>query len=79
MKLAAHHDMLCGEFLAYLDAPAQRWICYRCYFPHLLDRHQTVFALGEALAHLHYLEGRGMRNQVPGPDGIDRFVGHIAL
>ena len=32
-----------------------------------LDRHQTVFALGEALAHLHYLEGRGMRNQVPGP------------
>jgi hypothetical protein len=25
---------------------------------HPLDRHQTVFALGEAQAHLHYLEDR---------------------
>ena len=39
-----------------------------------LDRHQTAFALGEALAHLHYLEARGELDRVPGEDGVDRFI-----
>jgi hypothetical protein len=39
-----------------------------------LDRHQTAFALGEALAHLHYLERRGALDRVYGADGVDRFL-----
>ena len=39
-----------------------------------LDRHQTAFALGEALAHLHYLEARGELSRVSGEDGVARFI-----
>jgi len=39
-----------------------------------LDRHQTAFALGEALAHLHYLMGRGALARMLGADGANRFV-----
>jgi len=39
-----------------------------------LDRHQMAFALGEALAHLHYLKGRGQLVCEPGSDGVNRFV-----
>jgi hypothetical protein len=39
-----------------------------------LDRHQTAFALGEALAHLHYLMGQGALARMLGADGANRFV-----
>ena len=35
-------------------------------FRRQLDRHQTGFALGEALAHLHYLVGQGEIERTPG-------------
>ena len=34
-------------------------------FRRQLDRHQMGFALGEALAHLHYLEGQGALAREP--------------
>jgi len=43
-------------------------------FRRLLDRHQMGFALGEALAHMHYLEGQGALAREPGSDGVDRFI-----
>jgi hypothetical protein len=43
-------------------------------FRRLLDRHQMGFALGEALAHLHYLEGQGALSRDSGADGITRFL-----
>jgi hypothetical protein len=42
-------------------------------FRRVLDRHQLGFALGEALAHLHYLEARGALARHVGSDGINRF------
>jgi len=39
-----------------------------------LDRHQIGFALGEALAHLHYLWGEGALSRETDADGVDRFV-----
>ena len=39
-----------------------------------LDRHQMAFALGEALAHLHYLMGQGALARILGADGVNRFV-----
>jgi hypothetical protein len=32
------------------------------------------FALGEALAHLHYLRGLGALTRGTGEDGVDRFL-----
>ena len=42
-------------------------------FKRKLDRHQTGFALGEALAHVHYLIGQGELARATGADGVDRF------
>ena len=48
-----------------------------------LDRHQTGFALGEALAHLHYLVGQGeiertagreRRQPLPAQGGVRRVA-----
>ena len=39
-----------------------------------LDRHQMGFALGEALAHLHYLMYQGALERMLGADGVDRFI-----
>jgi hypothetical protein len=43
-------------------------------FKRRLDRHQTGFALGEALAHVHYLIGEGELDRATGDDGVDRFL-----
>ena len=42
-------------------------------FKRELDAHQTVFALGETLAHLHYLRDEGKVAATVGTDGIVRF------
>ncbi len=42
-------------------------------FERQLDIHQFGFAIGEALAHLHYLEWQGRAVRMVGADGIHRF------
>ncbi len=42
-------------------------------FRRKLDLHQTFFAMGETLAHLNYLTGRGRLVRTVGADGIARF------
>ena len=39
-----------------------------------LDAHQTFFAMGEAIAHLHYLYYAGEAERAEGPDGIMRYA-----
>ena len=39
-----------------------------------LDAHQTFFAMGEAIAHLHYLYYAGEASRAAGPDGIMRYA-----
>ena len=43
-------------------------------FRRQLDRHQMGFALGEALAHLHYLKEQGALTLDTGADGVNRFL-----
>jgi hypothetical protein len=43
-------------------------------FPRPLDLHQTTFALGESLAHLHALWFDGRVERRRGDDGVYRFV-----
>ncbi len=43
-------------------------------FPRELDTHQTMFAMGEAIAHLNRLEHAGRLVRTQGDDGVIRFV-----
>jgi glyoxylase-like metal-dependent hydrolase (beta-lactamase superfamily II) len=73
-ELAAHHEARCAELLKALSRPQSAVDMLPVLFRRPLDQHQTAFALGEALAHLHYLEARGALERVHGPDGVDRFL-----
>ena len=73
-ELAAHHQARCAEIIEALVRPGSAVDLLPVLFRRPLDRHQTAFALGEALAHLHYLEGQGALVRECGPDGVDRFI-----
>ena len=49
-------------------------------FNRQLDTHQTMFAMGEAIAHLNYLEQAGRLSRSIGADGVIRYSrpGHCA-
>jgi glyoxylase-like metal-dependent hydrolase (beta-lactamase superfamily II) len=53
--LEAHHRARCGEVLVACELPKTAVELLPVLFRRTLDRHQLGFALGEALAHLHYL------------------------
>jgi len=47
-------------------------------FPRALDDHQLMFAIGETIAHLNYLIGKGRARRETGSDGVVRFERAIA-
>ncbi len=69
----AHHQARCEEILSACVTPQSAVDLLPLLFRRPLDRHQTAFALGEALAHLHYLMGQGALDRVLGSDGVYRF------
>src|SRR5438132_10573523 len=73
-ELAAHHHARCAEVTAACARPHSAAELLPVMFRRRLDRHQTAFALGEALAHLHYLIGQGEIARAPDVDGVDRFL-----
>jgi glyoxylase-like metal-dependent hydrolase (beta-lactamase superfamily II) len=72
--LRAHHAARLHETLTALTAPRSAAEVARVLFPQELDGHQLGFALGEALAHLVWLEAEGRARRVVGEDGVHRFV-----
>jgi glyoxylase-like metal-dependent hydrolase (beta-lactamase superfamily II) len=73
-QLKAHHDERFADVLtACAEAPQNAADLLMVLFRRQLDLHQTTFAMGESLAHLHalWLDGRLTRRQ--GADGIYRF------
>ena len=72
--LAAHHRARCAEIIAACGRPQSAMNLLPVLFRRPLDRHQMAFALGEALAHLHYLMGQGALTRVLGSDGVNRFI-----
>jgi hypothetical protein len=72
--LAAHHQARCEEILTACVTPHSAVDLLPLLFRRPLDRHQTAFALGEALAHLHYLMVQRALDRVLGADGVYRFV-----
>ena len=73
-ELAAHHGARCDEVIAACARPISAAELMPVLFRRQLDRHQMGFALGEALAHLHYLEGQGALARQTGDDRVNRFL-----
>ena len=72
-ELAAHHYARCAEVIEACVRPTTAAELMPVLFRRKLDRHQMGFALGEALAHLHYLVGQGAVAGATGDDGVERF------
>jgi glyoxylase-like metal-dependent hydrolase (beta-lactamase superfamily II) len=71
--LRDHHDARLGEALDALVEPRTAAELVPTLFRRELDAHQLSFALGEALAHLHWLEAAGRAVRLVDADGIQRF------
>ena len=73
-QLEQHHQARLAELMQALDEPKSAGDLLGVLFRRPLDAHQTFFAMGEAIAHLHYLYYAGRVKRVPGADGIMRYA-----
>jgi glyoxylase-like metal-dependent hydrolase (beta-lactamase superfamily II) len=74
-QLEQHHRERFAELKAELDkGPRSAGELLPVLFRRPLDAHQTFFAMGEAIAHLHYLYYAGEATRAAGPDGIMRYA-----
>ncbi len=74
-QLHAHHDERLAEVLAACRREPQHAAgLLGLLFRRRLDLHQTTFAMGEAIAHLHALWFDGRLERRRGDDGVWRFV-----
>jgi glyoxylase-like metal-dependent hydrolase (beta-lactamase superfamily II) len=74
-QLIAHHDERYAEVMAACARqPASAADLLPVLFKRPLDLHQTTFAMGEAVAHLHALESAGRLRGETGGDGVRRFA-----
>jgi glyoxylase-like metal-dependent hydrolase (beta-lactamase superfamily II) len=73
-QLHAHHAERLGEVMAACRAAACSALdVLPVLFPRAMDMHQTTFAMGEAVAHLHLLWYRGALHRNRDDDGVYRF------
>lgn len=73
--LEAHHAERFTELEAALrKEPKSAAELLGILFRRPLDAHQTFFAMGEAIAHLHYLYYAGRATRAAGPDGVMRYA-----
>jgi glyoxylase-like metal-dependent hydrolase (beta-lactamase superfamily II) len=71
--LRHHHDERLATTVDALAEPRTAAELVPVLFRRRLDTHQLGFAIGETLAHLHYLEAEGQAARLVGPDGVHRF------
>ena len=73
-QLLTHHDERFAEVLAACQSQALSAAdLLPMLFRRSLDLHQTTFAMGEAIAHLHTLWGRGHLRREVDTSGVHRF------
>ena len=73
-QLHAHHDERYAEVLdACARAPCSAADLLPVLFKRALDLHQTTFAMGESVAHLHALAALGRLRPVHRGDGVLRY------
>ena len=74
-QLDTHHDERLADALAACrEQPMSAAALLPVLFRRSLDLHQTTFAMGESLAHLHALQSRGDVHALYGEDGVWRFA-----
>jgi len=74
-QLEQHHETRLAELLeACREAPRSAADVLEVLFRRTLDAHQMFFAMGEAIAHLHFLERAGSVRRALGADGVARFA-----
>jgi glyoxylase-like metal-dependent hydrolase (beta-lactamase superfamily II) len=74
-QLEAHHEERLGDLQAACAAsPRTAAEVLEVLFRRKLDTSQIFFAMGEAIAHLHYLHYDGRLARAVGPDGVARFA-----
>lgn len=74
-ELARHHAARLDEaFAACESKPHTAFEILKVLFRRELDSHQTGFALGESLAHLHYLVAKGRLARIVDDSGAVRFA-----
>ena len=73
-QLEAHHRDRLSELEQSLKSPKSAAELLSVLFRRPLDAHQTFFAMGEAIAHLHYLHYAGRARRALGNDGIMRYA-----
>lgn len=74
-QLMRHHEERCAEVLqACAAAPRSAAELLPLMFKRELDMHQTTFAIGEAVAHVHALHAGGQLKEVRRGDGVLRYV-----
>lgn len=74
-QLQEHHQLRLDEVLeAARKAPVSAYDMLPVLFKRQLDLHQTTFALGESVAHLHRLWHGGQLQRECGAGGVWRFV-----
>ena len=74
-QLADHHDERLAEVMAACEArPSCAADLLEVLFKRKLDLHQTTFAMGESIAHLHALWFGGQLERFAGRDGVIRFA-----
>jgi glyoxylase-like metal-dependent hydrolase (beta-lactamase superfamily II) len=68
-----HRDRLADVLQACKERPSTAAEMLPVLFKRTLDLHQTTFAMGEAVAHLHALWFQGKLRRAQGADGVYRF------
>ena len=71
--LRAHHASRLDALVEALDPPRAATDCFPLLFKREIGPHNMGLAVGEALAHLHYLEWEGRVGRARDSDGIWRF------
>ena len=69
-----HEERLSALEESCAEAPKSAAELLDVLFQRALDTHQTMFAMGEAIAHLNYLEHAGRLSRTMGTDGVIRFL-----
>jgi len=73
-QLEEHHQARFADLLRVLGEPKSAGEVLQVLFRRPLDAHQMFFAMGEAIAHLHYLHYAGKARRVAGGDGVIRYA-----
>ncbi len=72
--LTAHHEERLDRLAEFCLSPRTAAETLKVLFRRELDAHQIMFAMGESLSHLVYLEGKGRLQRSLDGDGIVRFA-----